>query len=84
MPRYELEITDPEGGAPAETTHDSDDSLDAGDTFEYQGGTLAVTAVEAAGDASFDAEAGLRGRGRPPALLLDRPLRAVGVGRRHA
>ena len=54
MPRYELEITDPEGGAPATGTHDSDDTLDTGDSFEYQGGTLAVTAVEAATSTGFD------------------------------
>ena len=55
MPRYELEITDPDGGDPYETTYDSDDSLGADDRFDYEGGTLLVTSVEAAGDASCDA-----------------------------
>ena len=55
MPRYELQITDPNGGDPFETTYDSDDSLGADDSFQYEGGMLRVTSVEAAGDPSCDA-----------------------------
>jgi hypothetical protein len=56
VPSYELEITDPDGGAPASGTHESSDSLGVDDTFEYEGGTLLVTAVEAAEGQGFDAK----------------------------
>ena len=56
MPRYELEITDPDGGDPAHGTHESSESLGEGDTFEYQGGTLVVTDVQQSDDDSLDAK----------------------------
>jgi hypothetical protein len=56
VPRYELEINDPNGGAPHQATFDSDDALGVDDTFEYQGGTVVVTSVEDADDASCEAK----------------------------
>jgi hypothetical protein len=56
VPSYELEITDPEGGDPASGTYDSSDPLNVDDTFEYEGGTLLVTAVEDADDSACEAK----------------------------
>ena len=56
MPRYELEISDPEGGDPHQTTFDSDGSLGAGDSFDYEGGTLSVTSVADADDPSCESK----------------------------
>jgi hypothetical protein len=55
MPRYELEITSQDGD-PTQGTHESEDTLDVDDTFEYQEATLVVTAVEEPDDESFDAK----------------------------
>ena len=56
MPSYELEITDPEGGPPATGTYESSAPLGVDDTFEYEGGTLLVTAVEGLAGEGFDAK----------------------------
>ena len=56
MPRYELEISDPDGGDPKRATHESDDALDVDDTLNHDGETLVVTAVEEPDDDSFDAK----------------------------
>lgn len=56
MPLYQLEITNPDGGDPADATYDSADSLDVGDSFDHEGAMLSVTAVEDASDSSFAAK----------------------------
>src|SRR5262245_15325234 len=56
VPSYEIQITDPDGGDPVNRTFDSDDALDTGDTFEFDGSTLSVTSVEEPDDASFEAK----------------------------
>jgi hypothetical protein len=56
VPLYQLEITNPDGGDPASASHDSADSLDVGDTFDHEGATLSVTAVEDASDATYAAK----------------------------
>jgi hypothetical protein len=56
MPNYELEITNPDGGDPAQRTLASDESYDVGDTFDHEGAILAVTAVNDPDNQSFDAK----------------------------
>jgi hypothetical protein len=56
VPRYELQVNDPEGGDPHQATFDSDGPLGEGDTFEYQDAMLVVAAVEDADDAGCEAK----------------------------
>jgi hypothetical protein len=56
VPRYELEISDPEGGDPHQTTFDSDVSLGLGDSFDYENSTLSVSSVADADDPGCEAK----------------------------
>jgi len=54
VPRYELEIIDPDGGDPARQTLETDESYGVGDSFDFNDSTLTVAEVDEPDDDSFD------------------------------